>query len=129
MSRQARLSGQLIVAVLAAVLATACGGPSNGPLGPIENVSTACIPAQVGQARTDGIDGAKNTGKTAVVIDRIALASPRHIKMTGAYVVPGEHWIGEAATFPPAASSIEPGVNWSARHKPAGARIAPGKWA
>lgn len=87
------------------------------------------MPAAVGQARTVGIDGAKNTGGTALVIDRIAVASPRHIRLTGAYVVPGENWIGIARTFPPPASSIGPRVDWSGRHKPAGALIPPGKWA
>ena len=129
MSRSAQLAGRVIVAALAAVLAAACGGGlPQGPLGPTEKASTACVPARVGQARTDGIDGAENTGRTTVVIDRIALASPRHIRLIGAYVVPGENWIGVAATFPPPASSIRPGVNWSARHKPAGSRIPPGKW-
>ena len=124
------LAGRLIVAAVAAVLATACGGSAQGPLGPAEHASAICVPAAgVGQARTDNMDGAKNTGGTTVVIDRIALASPRHIKLAGAYVIPGEHWIGWAATFPPPASSIRPGVHWSARHQPAGARIPPGKWA
>lgn len=129
MSRPARLTGWLIVAALAAVLATACAALAQGPLGPTENVSTACVPARVGQARTDNMDGVKNTGRETAVIDRIALAPPRHIKITGAYVIPGEHWIGWAATFPPTASSIPANVDWSGRHTAAGARVPPGKWA
>jgi len=129
MSRPARLTRWLIVAALAAVLFTACASLVQGPLGPTENDSTACVPAAgVGQALTIGIDSAKNTGGTTLVIDRIALASPRHIRLTGAYVVPGENLVGEEATFPPPASEIPANVQWSRRHKPAGARLSPGQW-
>ncbi len=86
-------------------------------------------------ADTIGFDAVFNSGSALVVIDRLVLVSPRHIKLAGAYVTIGGV-IGNWRTFPPAIPSARkhPGLvheirAWAHRHRPAGAVIPPHQWA
>lgn len=129
------LPGLSALAVLAAGL-VACsssgGHPDPGPLGypgNPGNQSVLCQPdLRPHQAETVGIDDFANNGQDTVVIDRLALASARHLRLVGGYIVPGRWAVGQWATFPPPARQLPREVQWTRRHVPAGARVLPGHW-
>lgn len=119
--RRTRLLGELLfVAALATVLvfvhhSTGRAVVDGGPLGPRENVSTACLPGRPGNANTDGLENYVNGGHGTLIIDRVSLAQPRGLKLAGAYIVPGKYSVGTRATFPPPAGQLLRGVEWAQR--------------
>src|SRR5690349_15514267 len=93
------------LAVLTLLLAVLTGcGPGQLPQGPLgsqpENHDTVGQPVLRGGADTIGFDGFYNGGTKPAVIDRLVIVSPRHIKLTGAYITLGGP-IGNWPTFPP----------------------------
>lgn len=125
------LPGLLAASVL--VLAAACdssgASQDSGPLGWPGNPGTQCYgDTPLGHADTDGIQGFTNTGRKALVIDRVTLASARHLRLVGAYIVPGRYLVGAWNNFPPPASQLDRGVQWPRRRRPAGTRVLPGHW-
>ncbi|MGO9081279.1 MAG: hypothetical protein ACLQDY_19940 [Streptosporangiaceae bacterium] len=137
--RKAALPLGLLAVVTAAVLLfllrPGTGQLTEGPLGSRpENPSAVGAPARLDQPDTVGVDSMYNAGPDPAVLDRLVLVSPRHIKLTGAYITLGDGGaiIGTVATFPPSASNLRryaPDVNWAGRHKPAGTIVAPHQWA
>jgi hypothetical protein len=130
-----RLPGLLALAVSVVGVLTACASgqgtaPVNsGPLGTPGNQMTECLPGSPRHADTEGLQDFTNSGQDTVTIDAIQFADPRNLKLTGAYVVPGEGVLGSWLSFPPPASAFLSGVDWSARQQAAGARIKPGETA
>jgi len=123
-----------LLALLLAVL-TGCGQGKlpQGPLGSQpENHDTVGQPVQRGGADTIGFDGFYNGGNKPAVIDRLVIVSPRHIKLTGAYITLGGP-IGNWPTFPPSFPTSPRARHdnryaiwrWARRHAPAGAVIPP----
>jgi hypothetical protein len=109
----------------------ACGssGPSpHGPLGPLGNSTTTCTPLRPGEAMTDGYLSVTNNSKGTLTIERVALASPRNLRLLGAYIVPVTgNVVGDFDGWPPPPGKLLPGVKWAERHRPAGARVRPGE--
>jgi hypothetical protein len=125
------------LALITGAVVSGCGsGLPEGPLGKVpENHVVVGQPVRHGGADTIGIDAVFNSGSAPAVIDRLVLRSPRHIKLTGAYVTIGGV-IGNWPTFPPAIASARkrPALAhaisaWAHRHKPAGGVIPPHQWA
>jgi hypothetical protein len=108
----------------------ACGssGPSsNGPLGPLGNPTTTCTPLRPGEALSDGYLTMTNNSTGTLTIERVGLASPRNIRLLGAYIVPvTRNAIGDLDGWPPLPGQLLPGIQWRNRHRPAGARVRPG---
>ncbi len=102
---------------------------NSGPLGPPGNPLTECLPGSPQHADTEGLQTVTNSGKDTVTIDAIKLDEPRNIKLTGAYVIPGQGLVGSWLSFPPPVSQLPSDVDWSAREQAAGARIRPGETA
>jgi hypothetical protein len=131
--RKARLLlGLLLVAALAAVLVAvlrpfATTVVDGGPLGPQDNPGTACLPGRPGHGNTDGLESYVNSGPGIVIIDRVSLASPRNLRLAGAYIVPGRYAVGTWGTFPPPAGQLPKGVKWAERRLPAGTHVLPGQ--
>lgn len=111
----------------------ACGTSSRpaagGPLGPGGNLTTTCTPLRPGEALSDGYLSVANHSKGTLTIERLSLASPRNIKLLGAYIVPVQgNVIGDTDGWPPPARELLPGVEWAKRHRPADTRVRPGEW-
>jgi hypothetical protein len=129
-SRAAVLTLALLALFASAVL-SGCSGLSEGPLGAKpENPTVLGQPVLRGGADTIGFDAVFNTGSAPVVIDRVVIRSPHHMKLLGAYMTMGGI-IGNWVTFPPLIGSNQGDAftAWTNRHKPAGAVIPPGQWA
>lgn len=125
-------------AALTVVLASAlggCGGSSGpatdgplrgGPFGASSPGGSACAPARVGEPETFGDERFTNRGHATVVLDRVGLRHPRHMRLIGAYAVPGAgQLVGVARGFPPRYSGLPPA--WKQRQRVHSFRLAPGK--
>jgi hypothetical protein len=128
-----------LLALITGAVVSGCGtGPlPEGPLGKNpENHDVVGQPVLSGGADTIGFDALFNPGPAPAVIDRLVIVSPRHIKLTGAYVTLGGP-VGNWATFPPSFPTSASGRHenrylisrWARRHIPAGAVIPPHQWA
>ena len=106
MPRIRLLSALLLPAALAAVLFAIVTHldheiHAGGPLGPPGNYDTNCLPGKPFQAVTEGNQGVTNGGPDAIILDRMLLISPRHLRLTGAYVVPyTKNLVGSWLQFP-----------------------------
>src|SRR5262245_16819435 len=126
-SRAAVLALALLALITPAVVSGCGSGLLEGPLGVHpENHIVISQPVLHGGADTIGFDAVTNSGSAPVVIDRLVIRSPRHIKLTGAYVTIGGI-VGDWATFPPVIASNQGDAfrAWTNRHEPAGAVIPP----
>jgi len=135
MRRIILLPGLLVLTALAAVLLVyrVLGGHLGpGPLGFPDhqpgNEIVQCFPGRLHHADTEGSDSFDNTGDSTLVIDSVTLASARHLRLVGAYIVPGRYVVGGWASFPPPARQLDKGVQWAKRRRPAGTRVLPGHW-
>jgi hypothetical protein len=121
-----------VIPVAAAVLAcglVACSSSSDGPgpLGTAGNQDLQCMPAKVREPDTFGLEILRNSGHDAIVIDRVELASARHLVITGTYLVPGAAGVGALAGFPPSARQVEDPY-WPQRGTPGDYRVPPRHW-
>jgi hypothetical protein len=96
------------------------GGPFGGPSGGADGAD-----ARVGQPVTFGDERFTNHGHTTVVLDRVALRHPRHVRLIGSYAVPGVGLAGVGRGWPPRYSGLPP--TWKYRQPVHGFRLAPGK--
>jgi hypothetical protein len=129
-----------LLALITGVIVSGCQQSDQLPEGPLgkfpENYGAVGQPVQRGMADTIGVDTLFNGGSAPAVIDRLVIVSPRHIKLTGAYVTIGGP-VGNWPTFPPSFPQSASGRRenryligaWANRHKPAGAIIPPHRWA
>jgi hypothetical protein len=130
-----RLTGLLALAVSVGVVLVACSSgqgtaPVNsGPLGPPGNLFTECLPGSPQHADTEALQDFTNSGNDTVTIDAIQFADPQNLKLTGAYVVPGQGVLGSWLSFPPPVAIASSYVDWAAREQASGARIRPGETA
>jgi hypothetical protein len=123
----------LAAAALAAALASAgCGssGPAtDGPLsgGAFGSISggSDCSPGRVGQPVTFGDELFTNPGRATLVLDRVGLRDPHHVRLVGSYAVPDVGLVGVGLGFPPRYSGLPP--TWKYRQRVHGFRLAPGK--
>jgi hypothetical protein len=126
----------LAVVALAAALASAgCGssGPAaDGPLrgGAFGSITggSDCSPGRVGQPVTFGDELFTNPGRTTLVLDRVGLRHPRHLRLIASDAVPGRQGVSLVGTtrgFPPRYSGLPP--TWKHRQPVHGFRLAPGK--
>jgi hypothetical protein len=124
----------VIVLVAAAALASAVvalssnhDAQSAGPLGPAGNHDWQCLPAKLREPDTFGAELLRNSSHATISIDRVELASARHLIIIGAYLVPGNAGVGTAHGFPPPSSEVrEP--YWRERGTAPGYRVPPGRW-
>jgi len=123
--------GLIVLAATAVILGYLLTHPASlaaGPLGPPPvNLVTECLPANVGQADTHGMDSFTNKSHDVLVIDHVGLASARNMRIVGAYIVPGTGQVGEWRGFPPPAAQLDKDVRWAKREPAAGARVSPGE--
>lgn len=121
-----RERGWLVLGLACGLALAGCGpdGPStDGPLGPPGNPTTTCTPLSPGEAMSDGYLSVTNNSSGTLTIERIALASPRSIRLLGAYIVPLRgNAIGDTDGWPPPVRKLLPGVMWA---DPAPARRCP----
>jgi hypothetical protein len=136
MRRGKRPIGLLVLAGSVMGLSIACSsGPpgiapvNSGPLGTPGNEMTECLPGSPQHADTEALQDFTNSGKDTATIDAIQFADPRNLKLTGAYVVPGQGVLGSWLSFPPPADMASSYVDWAARQQATGARIKPGETA
>jgi len=123
----------VIVAALLATVSAGCDSTAaldTGPLGNGGQPGVECDPVHNStQSLTNGFTALSNSSTSPVVIDRVALDDPQHLRLLGAYIVPitGHTLIGDWAAFPPTASelALAPGAEWAQRVAAAGARIGP----
>jgi hypothetical protein len=123
----------LAAVTLAAALAVAgCGGSTGpatdgplrgGPFGAPSGGGTG-TKARVGQPIAFGDERFTNHGHATLVLDRVGLRQPRHLRLVGSYAVPGTLMIG-VARWPPRYRGIPP--SWKHRRQVHGFRLAPGK--
>jgi hypothetical protein len=92
-----------------------------------ENHVVAGEPVVWGISDTMSVDALFKGGPAPAVIDRLVLVSPRHIRLTGAYVTiggPVGNWPTFRPSFPQSASGRHDNrfviKRWAIRHKPAG---------
>jgi hypothetical protein len=125
MRRRGAPVGALCVAV--AILASACGGPSNnGPLGKVGPDGNIGAP---GPLVAIGTDIFTNKSSKPVTTQSATLDSPVGLKLVTTFILPlhGDESFG-TSHYPVPKSFLEhalKGVNWSARHAVAGAVIQP----
>jgi hypothetical protein len=50
-----------------------------------------CLRGQAGHGNADGFEGCTSSGSGPVVIDRVSLASPKDLRIVGAYIVPDRY--------------------------------------
>jgi hypothetical protein len=110
-TRKRPLLGLLVVAALAAGLAGVFHRSEDaqqeaGPLGPPGNPSTLCLSVQPGHELTDGFQGFRNSGHSALITGQIILVPARNLEIAGAFVVPisGTALTGACDGFPPPAN-------------------------
>ena len=116
--------------LLAAAILGCSAAPSAGPLGPPGNGDTECMPANVGQTDTEGLQSFTNSGHDTLVIARVGLASARNIRLAGAYIVnigSGTELVGAWRGFPPAAGQLASDVALAKWQPVSGAKILPGE--
>jgi hypothetical protein len=79
------------------------------------------------QSLTNGFTALSNSSRSPVVIDRIALDKPDHLRILAALIVPitGDNLVGDYAGFPPTGKELSAGVQWAQRVPAVGAHIAP----
>lgn len=125
---------RVIPAALAAVALASAGCGSSGPAtdGPLRGGAFGsisggwdCSPGRVGQPVTFGDERFTNHGHATVVLDRVGLRHPRHVRLIGSYAVPGVGLAGVGLGFPPTYSGLPP--TWKHRQRVHGFRLAPGK--
>jgi hypothetical protein len=117
------------------ILLAGCGSSGSvpalntGPLGGGGEAGELCNPVYRGESLTNGFTALSNSSTSPVVIERVALARPRQLRLLAAYIVPitGHYLLGDWAGFPPPAGKLDPGVQWAQRRPAGGARIAPGQ--
>jgi hypothetical protein len=103
------------------------GGPAiNGPLrsGSDPDHGSACAPGRVGQPRSFGISQFTNHGHVVVVLDRVTLQHPHHLRLVGSYAVPGAVLIGVGGWVPKYAAIPSA---WRHRQAVHGFHLAAGK--
>jgi hypothetical protein len=124
----------LAAVALAAVLASAGCGGSSGPAtdGPLHGGAfgyagggSDCSPARAGQPVSFGDEQFTNRGHDTLVLDRVGLRQPIHVRLVGSLVVPGIDGIGVIRGFPPRFRPVPP--TWKNRQQVHGFRLAPGK--
>lgn len=123
----------LATAALAVVLiSTGCG--SNGPSahGPLSDGGvfgyaggSDCSPGRVGEPITFGDENFTNHGHTTLVLDRVGLRHPLHVRLIGSFAVPGTSGAGVGLGFPPRYSGLPRA--WKHRQRVRGFRLPPGK--
>jgi hypothetical protein len=122
-------SSVLAAAVAVAVAALAGCGSSGHPVntGPFggqgETIGRECVPIKSGQIFTYGSVDVRNSGPQAV-IDKVALARPRTLRLLAAWAVPvtGDLLYGDQLGYPPGHMKM-PGFQWAMRMKPDGAVV------
>jgi hypothetical protein len=122
-------------AALAAVaLALAGCGGSRGPAadGPLRGGAfgsiaggSDCSPGRVGEGITFGDERFTNRSHATLVLDRVGLRHPHHVRLIGSFAVPGAGLAGVGRGFPPTYSGLPP--TWKHRQRVHGFRLAPGK--
>jgi hypothetical protein len=122
-----RLARVAALGTAVAILASACGGPSdNGPLGEIGPDGNIGAPGPVVAIGTDIFT---NNSSQPVTTQSATLDSPMRLKLVTTFILPlhGNESFG-TSHYPVPKSFLEhalKGVNWSARHVVAGAVIQP----
>jgi hypothetical protein len=124
----------LATVTLAVALALAGCGGSSGPAtdGPLRGGAfgysgggSDCSPGRLGQPVSFGDERFSNHGHTTLVLDRVGLRHPRHVRLVGSFAVPGVGLAGVGLGFPPTYSGLPP--SWKHRQRVYGLRLAPGK--
>jgi hypothetical protein len=109
----------------AAVLASCSSSLPAGPLAGPRTPGTECTPARGAKVMTDGFDAVRNTGKATAVIEKVAMADPKGLRLLHAYAVRTEGiWYGVQAGYPPGHVRL-PGWHWDTRQNADGARVPP----
>jgi hypothetical protein len=112
--------------LLAIVMLAGCSAAvaTDGPLTDNGTPGEECSPVPRGGVLSDGFEVLTNTAGPSVTVTHVGLASPHHLRVLAAYIVPvtGHDLYGVRSGFPPAAS-LPPGVLWSQRQRASGARI------
>jgi hypothetical protein len=125
------VSSCCIVAALVMAALTGCDSTpalNTGPLGDGGQPGALCNPVHSStQSLTNGFTALSNSSKSPVVVDRVVLDDPHHLRLLGADIVPiaGHDLVGDWAGFPPTGSELSAGVEWTQRVAAAGAHIAP----
>jgi hypothetical protein len=104
------------------------GGPAlDGPLGSGSNPEhgSVCVPGRVGVPQTFGLSQFTNHGHLPVVLDRVTLQDPHHLRLIGSYAVPGAVLVGVPGNWPPKYAGIPSA--WYHRQPVHGFRLAPRK--
>jgi hypothetical protein len=126
------LAAAILAAVLVAVLRLSGSVLATGPLGPPGNHDSNCLPGRPkNSVGTEGNQPVTNSGHDTIVIDRLVLASPHHLKLTGAYLVPGRGLVGTWLSFPPPAGKVDRNVQWNRANglrERASRRARPSTW-
>jgi hypothetical protein len=84
-----------------------------------------CSPGRLGQPITFGDERFSNHGHTTLVLDRVSLRHPLHMRLVGSFAVPGIGLAGVGLGFPPTYPGLPP--SWKHRQGVHGFRLAPGK--
>jgi hypothetical protein len=122
------------VALAAALASAGCGSNNSGPAtdGPLRGGAfgysgggSDCSPARAGQPVSFGDEQFTNHGHDTLVLDRVVLRQPSHVRLVGSLVVPGIYGIGVTRGFPPRFRGLPP--TWKHRQQVHGFRLAPGK--
>jgi hypothetical protein len=123
------LRKMLLPGLLVAVLAAACGpaGGGAGPLGP-PNDAGQCMPDPGRTAVTVGETSFRDDGSVPLVIRKIVLDNPRHVRLLGAFVAPGLEQAGNYFSYPPPDSQLPPGVKLAVWHRADGYVARPRQW-
>jgi hypothetical protein len=126
---------RLVVAAAGAIalaILTGCGSSgwsdAIGPLGGPEASGSVCMTDLQGPVLTDGYPFVTDTSQTPAVIDRVAMANPRGLKLITAWAVPitGTTDYGAEPGYPPGTAYPKgeiPGFQWTERQNADGATV------
>jgi hypothetical protein len=78
-----------------------------------------------GRSSEHGLDAVRNSGKATAVIEKIAMADPKGLRLIRAYAVRTQgEWFGVQTGYPPGHFHLT-GWHWNSRQNADGARVPP----
>jgi hypothetical protein len=115
-------------AILAAALSSCSSSADPGPFWHPMDGATQCVPARGNKVLTDGLEVIQNRAMTTAVIDKVAFANPKGVRVIRAYVVPDNGSLyGVLYGYPPEGAVdlgfTVTGFHWNRRQNAVGAMV------
>ncbi len=109
-------------AVLAASLSACSSGNPIGPFGGPYSPAQQCVPLASNHVITYGDEFVRNPATAVAVIDKMALANPKGLRVFASWIVPTKEMVGVRGGYPSGHLNL-PGWQWDKRQSPDGATV------